>query len=125
MKLFDWIFLLIYGEKLELDDLQYAYQPGCSTTMCTWSVLETIDYFIRNGSEVYTCCMDMTKAFDMLKHSILFKKLIVANIPPVFVRLLMYLYMLQFANVKWNGVYSEAFPVANGVRQGGVSSAIL
>ena len=125
LKLFDWIFLLIYGEKLELDDLQYAYQPGCSTTMCTWSVLETIDYFIRNGSEVYTCCMDMTKAFDMLKHSILFKKLIVANIPPVFVRLLMYLYMHQFANVKWNGVYSEAFPVANGVRQGGVSSAIL
>ena len=42
MKLFDWIFLLIYGKKLELDDLQYAYQPGFSTTMCTWSVLETL-----------------------------------------------------------------------------------
>ena len=53
MKLFDWIFLLLYEEKLELDDLQYAYQQGCSTTMCSWSVIETIDYFIRNGSQPF------------------------------------------------------------------------
>ena len=35
LKIFDWILLLLYGENLELDALQFAYQAGCSTTMCT------------------------------------------------------------------------------------------
>jgi hypothetical protein len=60
LKIIDWIILLLFGTSLGLDDLQFAYQPGASTTMCTWAVLETIDYFLRNGSEVYTCTMDMT-----------------------------------------------------------------
>ena len=125
MKLFDWVFLLLHGEKLGLDDLQFAYQAKCSTTMCTWSVIETIDYFTRKGSEVFSCCMDMSKAFDCLRHSVLFRKLLAANIPPIFLRLIMVIYLDQFANVKWNGTYSSNFYVSNGVRQGGVSSAIL
>ena len=93
--------------------------------MCTWAVLETIGYFMRNGSEVYTCTMDMTKAFDLVKHSLLFKKLISSGIPMIIIRLLLHIYMMQSANVKWNGDYSSWFTLCNGVRQGGVISAIL
>merc|ERR1711942_290124 len=64
LKLFDWVILLLFGEYLGVDQLQFAYQPGASTTICTWAAVETISYFLRNGSEVYTCLMDMTKAFD-------------------------------------------------------------
>lgn len=42
LKLLDWVILLLYGERLQLDDLQYAYQQQCSTTMCTWGVLENV-----------------------------------------------------------------------------------
>ena len=125
LKIFDWIIIKLYGSALSLDELQFAYQPGCSTTMCTWSVVETIDYFRRNGSDVYACCMDMSKAFDLVRHSILFKKLIKAGIPLIFVRLLLFIYMLQFANVKWQDSFSSIFSLSNGVRQGGVLSAIL
>ena len=31
LKLIDWIFILLFG----LNDFQFAYQAGCSTTMCT------------------------------------------------------------------------------------------
>ena len=51
LKLIDWIILTLFGVTLGLDDLQFAYQPGCSTTMCTWSIIETISYFMRNGSK--------------------------------------------------------------------------
>ena len=125
LKLIDWIILLLFGDRLQLDDLQFAYQPGCSTTMCTWAAVETIDYFLRNGSEVYTCCMDMTKAFDLVRHSSLFRKLIQAGLSIIFVRLLLFVYTMQFANVRWNGQVSEMFALCNGVRQGGVISAIL
>ena len=69
--------------------------------------------------------MDMSKAFDCLKHSVLFKKILNANMPPIFLRMLIFIYMEQFANVKWDNSVSQMFPVVNGVIQGGVSSAIL
>ena len=125
LKLIDWIILILFGDTLALDDLQFAYHPGCSTTMCTWAVVETISYFMRNGSEVYTCIMDMTKAFDLVKHSLLFRKLMKAGLSLIFVRMLLFIYIMQPANVKWNGEISSIFSLSNGVRQGGVISAIL
>ena len=102
LKIFDWIVLDLYGTCLGLDELQYAYQSGCSTVMCTWTVIETISYFSRNGSDIYACCMDMSKAFDTVKHSVLFNKLMKIGIPYIFLRLLLFIYMNQYANVKWN-----------------------
>ena len=125
LKLLDWIILILYGEALGLESLQFAYQPGCSTTMCTWTVVETIDYFLRNGGEVFSCMMDMTKAFDLVKHSLLFRKLLEAGLPAIFIRLLIFIYINQFANVKWDGTFSSLFSLCNGVRQGAVLSAIL
>ena len=119
------IILLLFGDTLGLDDLQFTYQPGCSTTMCTWAVVETISYFMRNGSDVYTCLMDMTKAFDLVRHSLLFRKLIKAGLSVIFVRMLLFIYTMQSANIRWNGVTSSMFSLSNGVRQGGVVSAIL
>ena len=43
LKLIDWIFLILFGVSFSLNDLQFAYQAGSSTTMCTWAVLETVD----------------------------------------------------------------------------------
>ena len=93
LKLIDWIILILFGDSLALDDLQFAYQPGCSTTMCTWAVVETVSYFLQNGSEVFRCLMDMTKSIDMVKHSLLFRKLIKAGLSLIFVRMLLFIYV--------------------------------
>ena len=55
LKIFDWIIILLFGKTLSLDDLQFGYQKNCSTTMCTWMVIESISYFTRNGADVFTC----------------------------------------------------------------------
>ena len=88
-------------------------------------VLENIRYFLRNGSEVFVCLMDMTKAFDMIQHSVLFKKLLESGLPPIFVRLLLCMYISQKANLRWGGHLSRLFKMTNGVKQGAVLSAIL
>ena len=125
LKLLDWVVLLLFGDSLGVDQLQFAYQGRASTTMCTWTAVETISYFMRKGSEVFTCLMDMTKAFDLVRHSVLFKKLISAGLSLIFVRVLMFIYINQVANVRWNGMFSDIFSMKNGVRQGAVLSAIL
>ena len=102
LKLLDWVIILLEGPSLGLDELQFAYQAGCSTTMCTWAAVETIDYFLKHGSEVYTCATDMSKAFDLTLHSLMFSKMLNAGVAAILVRLLIYIYSNQLANVCWN-----------------------
>ena len=124
LKLIDWIFLILFGSSFRLNDFRFAYQAGCSTTMCIWAVVETVDYFLRNGSEVFSCAMDMTAAFDLTLHSLLFSKMLKAGFPPVFLRLFIFIYVHQVANVKWDGELSSLVTMTNGVRQGAVLYAI-
>ena len=79
LKLIDWVIIILFGDSLGLNDLQFAYQPGISTNMCTYAILETIDFFLRNGGEIFACTMDMTKAFDVTMYSKLFLKMIHGN----------------------------------------------
>ena len=88
-------------------------------------VLETINYFTNNGSEVFICVMDMKKAFDLVKQSKLFEKLLARNVPPVILRLLLDMYCKQEANVRWNNITSKTFSISNGVKQGAVLSPRL
>ena len=124
LKIFDWIIILLFGNSFGLHDLQFAYQPGISGNMCTFAILETVDYFLRNGSEVFVCTMDMTKAFDVTMHSLLFSKMMQAGLSAIFIRILIFIYSEQFANVRWNNQFSAEFSMHNGVRQGAILSAL-
>ena len=120
LKIFDWVVLTLFEEQLGLDDLQFSYQKRCSTNMCTWMVVESINHFLRNNSDVYACFMDMKKAFDCVKHSLLFRKLMDRQVSPIFLRLLLYMYANQTAKVKWNGTLSKAFSflIVRGIQTG-------
>ena len=117
LKVFDWVIILLYGDKLNLDQLQFSYQPNISTNTCTWLAIETIDFFTRNGSEVSLCSMDMSKAFGRVKHSLLLKKLVENGLPGLYIRLLLVMYQEQTANVRWNNETSYNFPLSNGVNR--------
>ena len=56
-------------------------------------------------------CIDMTKAFDNVKHSVLLEKLIHKGIPEIYIRLLFVMYDKLCANVKWNGSLSTLFTI--------------
>ena len=125
LKVFDWVVVLAFDEKLRTDDLQFGYQKKTSTTMCTWLAVETIDHFMRHGSEVFVGIMDMSKAFDNVKQSKLFWQLIERGFPAIYLRLILVMYTQQSAKVLWNGHTSKDFSIGNGVKQGGVLSPRL
>ena len=55
----------------------------------------------------------------------LFKELMERGVAPVFLRLLLYVYVNQRCDVRWNNKFSTRFSVTAGVRQGSVSSGIF
>ena len=117
--------LILEGDKLQCDQLQFGYQAKTSTAMCTWAATAVIEYYNRAGAPVYGCTADMSKAFDMVNWSVLFNELKERNIAPIFLRVILYIYSEQYCDVRWNGSYSHRFPICNGVRQGAISSPIF
>ena len=90
--------------------------------MCIYVLKEVID---RHRSLYGYMFLDVSKAFDRVKHSILFQKLIDRGVPGYIVRLLIYWYSNQTMCIRWSGKLLEHFGVTNGVRQGGILSPHL
>ena len=66
LKLLDIVLLLLEGDRLHCDDLQFGFQEKSSTTMCSWMVTAVVDHYTRKNQPVYGCDMDLSKAFDMV-----------------------------------------------------------
>ena len=69
--------------------------------------------------------MDISKAFDKVSRLLLMKKLIKRGIGKCMFRALKQLYKLTNCIIKFNGVFSNIFPMSSGIRQGAASSVLL
>ena len=110
---------------LTTNDNQFGFKEKHGTDMCVFLLKQTISYYVQNGSPVFSVFLDASKAFDRVNHNILYKKLILRNVPMCFVRLLHYWYSSQCMYIKWKDNLSNPFKVSNGVRQGGILSPYL
>jgi exonuclease III len=114
-KILDIIILNRYGYLLDTSDMQFAYKNGHSTSMCSLMVKETVNYYMTNDSNVYSCCVDLSKAFDRVQHDMLFKLLIDRKVPALILRIILDMYEHQLMRTVWNGSYSNSFETINGV----------
>ena len=125
LKLFEYVILLVWGQDLDTDSMQFGFKTGVSTTQCSWLVSEVATYFMRRGTAVNACLLDCNKAFDKCRYDKLFDKLLGRGLPPIVVRVLIYAYEEQTALVKLGGKRSKTFRITNGTRQGSVLSPLL
>ena len=93
--------------------------------MCIYVLKENVDnYKCLNGS-MFMGFPDASKAFDKIRNSTLFKKLIDIQVPSYTVRIMIYWCTNQTMFVRWSGILSKGFQVSNGVRQSGILSLYL
>ena len=119
-KALEWcILLFVYS------DLQFGFKKKHSTTLCTGLIKNVVSRYVYNGSPVFGCFLDASKAFDRVNHDVLFTKLAERDLPPALTCFLLSWYKSQSMHVRWNTSTSPPFSVTNGVRQGGVLSPIL
>ena len=83
---------------------------------------ETVNYYRTNGSYVFSCFVDFSKAFDNVNYWKLFSKLINDNVDNKVLRILAFWYSNQECRVRWSNVLSETLNMSNGTRQGGILS---
>ena len=69
--------------------------------------------------------LDCSKAFDLCKFDKLFTAVLEKGMPPIVVRVMMFMYEEQYAWVRWGEARSATFPIINGTRQGSIASPDL
>ena len=79
--------------------MQFGFKSNHSTTMCSAIYMEIINQYKMKGSNVYSCMLDASKAFDSVNFgSLLLKR----NLPLGIVRLLLDSYTRQQACTVWD-----------------------
>ena len=124
-KALEWCILLQFPQYFATSGLQFGFRAKMSTTLCTGTVKNVIAHYMHEGSSVFACFLDASKAFDLVNHEILFNRLLERDLPVHLARFLLSWYKDQRMSVRWMNSFSGSFPVSNGVRQGGVLSPIL
>jgi len=122
------IFYNFIASEDEVDNFQFGFKKGHSTPDCTFMFKNTVDYYRRNGSHVFSCFIDFSKAFDSVNYWLQFYKLLdscTSVAGSLSVRLLAFWYSNQLMSVVWQGMTSSCFTISNGVRQGGILSPFL
>ena len=105
--------------------MQFGFKRNHSTVLCSAIYIETINHYVNEDSNVYSCLIDASKAFDRVHWGRLFKILIKRNVSTLFLRLLLDSYIRQKSCVGWGVFKSKYFSLSNGVKQGGVLSPVL
>ncbi len=117
--------MIRYGDLLSTSGLQLSYKPKHSTTMCSLTLTEVVNYYRKRDSNIYAVFIDASQALGRVKYNQHFSILIKKGIPAIIVRIIMDMYENQESHVTWNGTYGDYLKCSNGVRQGGVASPVL
>ena len=99
--------------------MQFAYKSQHSTALCSLVYLETLQYYRQNGSQVYSCLLDASMAFDRIHYEKLFNILISRKLPAFIIRVLFDSCSRQQSRAMWNSCYTEYFYMSNGVKKNG------
>ena len=104
---------------------QFGFKARHGTDSCIFGLKEVIGYYLKSGSPVLVSFLDVKSAFDRVRYTKLFIKLIERGAPVYLVALLYQWYKSQFLVARWGSSVSEPFKMANGIRQGSVLSPYL
>ena len=122
-KLFEYS--LLNKLDIEQSDYQFGFTKGLSPNMAALLISEAKAETRQDKDQLFLATLDSQKAFDVVHHTILMDRLAEAGIPSDIWLIIKDLYSDISSRVKWLGDCSQSFPVAQGVRQGGILSTHL
>ena len=125
LKLIEIHILEIVSEKVAINENQYGFRKGISTSDACYVLKEVMFNHSHKRDKGLIMFVDLSKAFDKVYHYILGNKLLDENVPVDIIFLLMHYLRNQVAYVVWGKSHGRLHPVEKGVRQGGILSPLL
>ena len=65
-KVFDYVIMYLCDEFLYTSEMQFVFKQNHSTVLCSLMYKEVVSNYLQNGSNVYSCLLDASKAFDRI-----------------------------------------------------------
>lgn len=124
-KVFESLLQPELAKNLKLDDAQFGFRTGLSTDSAILSLKYAVNYYVNRDTTVYACFLDLSRAFDLVNYSLLWKKMVRARIPNEITSIMRFWYENQNNCVRWGDTTSNNFRLDCGVRQGGLTSPDL
>ena len=124
MKVLEYI-ILPYIQTIPINPRQCSYGKNTSTMLAIMILKETVKQYIDQGSSVFTCFLDLSKAFERIEYSILIDRLRKNHVPEFIINILCSIFSKSRARVYFNGSSSQSWSLKRGTRQGGLLSAYL
>ncbi len=84
-----------FADKFQTSELRYGFKPKSSATQCTFSLLETVNHFQQNNTDIYVLLLDASSAFDKVNYVKLFDLLLERGVDPITMRCPLYMYTNQ------------------------------
>ena len=94
-KVCDYAIIYLCSDFLNTSDMQFGFKPKDSAVLCSVIYKELIDNYNRNGSNVYSCLLNASKAFDKIHHRKLFNVLLKKSVLFCIIRILLDAYTRQ------------------------------
>jgi len=95
-KLFEGVLARFLGSDSSVDNHQFGFKAGHSTSLCTNVLKQTVDYYSSRGSYVFACFVDFQKASDKVNYWKLFLKLLDDGIEEKVVKILAFGTAIKF-----------------------------
>ena len=112
-------------ELVKVDDMQFGFMPGKSTTDALFILRRMQEEFRGKEKKLHMCFVDLEKAFDRVPRKMMEWALRKKSLPEVLVKAVMSLYEGSRTKVRVGSGLSEEFGVRVGVHQGSVISPLI
>ena len=73
--------LIVFSKYLTTSENQFAFKKHIGCPHAIYTLHNVVDYYVSNESTVNLCCLDISKAFDKINHSVLMMKLMQRKLP--------------------------------------------
>ena len=101
----------------QLSDSQYGFRAGRGTRDAICQLRIMAERCLEMQTTLYICFIDYTKAFDRVKHDLLFEILFKAGVPDKEINIIKNRYLQQKATVRYENETSQEITIKCGVRQ--------
>lgn len=104
---------------------QYGFRPGCSTTIAATEMIQEIQKSLDDGNLTCVVFLDISKAFDTVKHDILMRKLALYGVRGNTLEIIKDYFTNRAQYTTVNDVPSDSMNLNYGVIQGEVLASLL